>query len=377
MRNNRTGKRGALVSMQNLTIAVWDPYSNNRTTFEQIGDFDAKRFFQEKNISIGTINAYDDFTKCDYVVFLESDELLRGGFFVKCVTHNLENKLILFSFEPTLHNKKRRVQNLLHYFKYVLTWNDDFIDNKRVFKFKYPVYHPSYASLPESEPGARSKLLTSISGNQRHSNPLNLYRKRREIIDFFENNANGDYEFYGKGWNKASFKNYRGTVDSKYHTFINYKFAICFENSRETGYITEKIFDCLAARTIPIYLGAPNVADYIPGNCFIDYTQFGSIQEMYDFIKNMDDNTYDGYIRNINSFLNSDLVRPFTWEAFFTGLYQVIQYDQNTPRPFELKISNYRKLCIYTNHVFKKIEKKVRNIRDDIIRRVTRRDTVN
>jgi hypothetical protein len=41
-------------------------------------------------------------------------------------------------------------------------------------------------------------------------------------------------------------------------------FALAFENSNVAGYVTEKYFQCLAAGTVPVYLGAPNIAAFSP-----------------------------------------------------------------------------------------------------------------
>ena len=38
-----------------------------------------------------------------------------------------------------------------------------------------------------------------------------------------------------------------------------------------SGYITEKILDCLESGIVPIYAGAPNIDRIIPNDCFIDY----------------------------------------------------------------------------------------------------------
>ena len=53
--------------------------------------------------------------------------------------------------------------------------------------------------------------------------------------------------------------------------YSQYKFIICFENSKTYGYITEKIFNVFLAGTIPIYDGAPNITDYIVPGSFIQY----------------------------------------------------------------------------------------------------------
>lgn len=45
--------------------------------------------------------------------------------------------------------------------------------------------------------------------------------------------------------------------------YAQYKFVICFENSKTDGYVTEKIFNVYLSGAIPIYDGAPNIGDYI------------------------------------------------------------------------------------------------------------------
>jgi hypothetical protein len=53
------------------------------------------------------------------------------------------------------------------------------------------------------------------------------------------------------------------------------------------GYITEKIFDCLYAGTIPLYLGAKDVSELLPENIFIDCRKFSSLTEMHHAIIEM------------------------------------------------------------------------------------------
>ena len=43
-----------------------------------------------------------------------------------------------------------------------------------------------------------------------------------------------------------------------------YRFYLAFENTCETGYVTEKVYNGLDAGVIPVYLGAPDIADYVP-----------------------------------------------------------------------------------------------------------------
>lgn len=52
--------------------------------------------------------------------------------------------------------------------------------------------------------------------------------------------------------------------------FNLYKFIICFENSYNDGYVTEKIFNCFLAKTIPIYYGSPIVDKFLNTDSFIN-----------------------------------------------------------------------------------------------------------
>jgi hypothetical protein len=52
--------------------------------------------------------------------------------------------------------------------------------------------------------------------------------------------------------------------------FNQYKFVICFENSYNDGYITEKIFNCFLAQSIPIYSGSMIVDKFLNTESFIN-----------------------------------------------------------------------------------------------------------
>jgi hypothetical protein len=55
----------------------------------------------------------------------------------------------------------------------------------------------------------------------------------------------------------------------------NYLFTVAIENTLEHDYITEKLWQPLASGSVPIYLGAPNIDDWLPcENCIIDLRKF-------------------------------------------------------------------------------------------------------
>lgn len=79
---------------------------------------------------------------------------------------------------------------------------------------------------------------------------------------------------------------YQGQVESPvHHSHINhlkkiseYRFCICFESTFHPywswDFITERIFNCFKAKTIPIYIGCYNICDHIPDPFYIDFRSY-------------------------------------------------------------------------------------------------------
>jgi len=135
----------------------------------------------------------------------------------------------------------------------------------------------------------------------------------------------------GREWRRAVGIAWRGAIDDKYPVLQQYKFSICFENCIFGGWVTEKIIDSMAAGCIPVYWGAPDITDYIPSSCFIDFRKFQNWEDLERFLSSMDEETYNGYIRNINTFMASEAFARFTQEQFaadMIGLFN--EYFKNT-----------------------------------------------
>jgi hypothetical protein len=84
-------------------------------------------------------------------------------------------------------------------------------------------------------------------------------------------------------------------LPTKLSVIGRYKFCIAFENSLAQDYVTEKFFDPLRAGTVPVYLGAPNVAAFAPGDdAYIDVADFSGPAELADHLSSLcrDDAAY-------------------------------------------------------------------------------------
>lgn len=222
------------------------------------------------------------------------------------------------------------------YFNKIFTWDDTLVDNKKYFKINYSHLFPHKINNDLLQ---KTKLCTLIAGNKKVSHPLELYSERIIAIKWFEKFHLQDFDFYGVGWDNLVLKNkylnfifkkaklsnlftphyssYGGKVESKRDILKNYKFSICYENARDIpGYITEKIFDSFFASCVPIYLGANNISDHIPEECFIDKRKFESYEDLYYFIKNMSDLEYKSYLINIELYLKSKKSKSFSANHF-------------------------------------------------------------
>ncbi len=69
-----------------------------------------------------------------------------------------------------------------------------------------------------------------------------------------------------------------------------HKFSIAFENSSRSGYTTEKIVGSIAAKTIPIYWGNPNIGREFNEKRFINCHGYNSFDEVLEVVKKIDKN---------------------------------------------------------------------------------------
>ena len=241
------------------------------------------------------------------------------------------NRLTLIIAEGVLHKPENHSGRLHEMVKNVLTWNDDLVDGIHYHKYHWPV--PIRWKSNGTDISNQRKLLVNISANKYSNKKGELYSARRKAIRNFERRLSTKFDHYGVGWNMPStrvqkiiqlltpiYPSFRGEVKSKEDVLKNYNFALCYENASVPGWITEKIFDCLRAGCIPIYLGAPNIAKYLPKEVFIDRRDFQSDDEVVDHITTMTQEKISQTVKSIEDYLKSEQHKKF----FVTSLAERI-----------------------------------------------------
>ena len=292
---------------------------------------DLYRYGQSNGLQFVTMDQTSGPDDVDAILFMDRPSP-RNPMVQKLLTANIRKYLCIYETEVI----KPDNWDLEYHksFDRVFTWSDAHVDGKRYIKMNYSFEPVPYLNLESlSAVFDQRKFCTLIAGAKKSNHKHELYSARVNAIQWFQENAPSDFEFFGVGWNPAEFPSYRGRVQNKLATLSQYKFCICYENATGyDGYMTEKLFDCFLAGTVPIYWGAPNITDWVPADCFVDQRRFASMSQLHEFLKGMDEATYARYLTRIQDFLDSKKAYPFSNEAFVTTITGYIAKDVKTSR---------------------------------------------
>ncbi len=132
--------------------------------------------------------------------------------------------------------------------KFVETYDSIFTHDKRLLD-AHPVFKwtPAYGMyVEEAKIYEKTKLLSMVTSNKTMTKNHNL---RNRLAALWKDKL----DLYGRGYNE---------IEKKEEGLSDYMFSVCIENDCYETYFTEKILDCFATGTIPIYLGAPDISKH-------------------------------------------------------------------------------------------------------------------
>jgi hypothetical protein len=193
---------------------------------------------------------------------------------------------------------------------------------------------PRISDLPRWFDRPREVSLKRALGTLRYP-PIgqDRYFERWETMEYFSERP--DFDLYGESWGKKhpaitvgqyqrTLRAFRGQAPEKFQLLGGYRFALAYENSRFPGYLSEKLFDCVYAGTIPVYDGAPDVAEYVPPEVFIDATQFDSPADLERFLLSVTPRQAEDYLEAGQAFLRSPAFEPWCAESFARELIDIL-----------------------------------------------------
>lgn len=337
------------------TILIHSLTGNNNQIFnpnERDGYNDPLIYLKDRLLELGyDLKTADNhlLENCEWVLFYEGNSVkpymgwrgvarwtfarlrrqpLTRNLYAECIEAGMKDKVALFLWEAPAVIPGNWSPKLHRLFPLIFTWHDHYASKQNFVKINWPQTRkfPSILDVPFLE----RKLLVNISMNKFSRHPRELYSARRSSIRYFENHQPDQFDLYGVGWNRPAtrieqifpglcpmFSSYRGTVKNKWDVLPKYRFSLCYENIRdEPGLITEKIFDCMRAKCIPIYWGASNITDYVDPAAFIDRRKFSSDADLETFLLDMTEFEFRNYQTAITRFLCSERFAKFLPPAY-------------------------------------------------------------
>jgi len=222
---------------------------------------------------------------------------------------------LLYIYEPSAIDPMQYTKRIWKDFDAILTWNTYLTQASPTFTFEAGVYYDlpycsdyGVALRPDPpDPQKREKAICQICGDKYSLSAEEIYSERRKVARWFHRHARTRMDVFGIP--PMDTPNYRGACENKSDTFGRYRYALCFENTFHPvwtrGYLTEKILDCMASGTIPIYYGCSNIEELVPTDCFIDYRSLSSLEELDAYLQSMTDDEYLGYTKRMQAFFSS------------------------------------------------------------------------
>ena len=154
---------------------------------------------------------------------------------------------------------KMNTQQYLDAFDVIFTHNQELL-----------ALHPKFKWVPaqgfwikEPKIYEKSKMISMISSNKRmcqgHIDRLEWVEALRDQVDLF-----------GRGFRE---------IELKEEGLCDYMFSVAIENGQYSTYFTEKLLDCFATGTIPVYLGAPDIGKFFNMDGIIPLSEEFTVSE--------------------------------------------------------------------------------------------------
>ena len=140
----------------------------------------------------------------------------------------------------------------------------------------------------------KTKMISMISSNKKMCEG---HLKRLEWVEMIGDQV----DLYGRGFNEIEFKE-EGLCD--------YMFSVAIENGEYNTYFTEKLLDCFATGTIPVYLGAPDIGSHFNMDGIIILSDEFDISEEIYYDK------MDAIKDNLERAKKMEILEDFIWENY-------------------------------------------------------------
>ncbi|MBD2715730.1 hypothetical protein KBK19_11855 [Microvirga sp. STR05] len=262
-------------------------------------------------------------------------------------------KLYLVLSEPATYYPANWLAENHAPFDRVLTYDHTLVDNARYFQYYFAIDFEDFPvyQRPSLEEFSARKLCVLMAAAFAVVKPPqgsgSLLYERYQTLKWFSDNHPEEFDLYSRGISPKTYTSFRGAgllgkvlpsyalhllaqrrkkvfdrvsrgsapPNQKLEVLRHYRFPISYENTGDTpGYLTEKLFDALAAACVPIYLGHPDASRLVPAECYINRSDFRSHEELYRYLKGMRYEEYARYLDAGEAFLKGPAMQLLSTE---------------------------------------------------------------
>lgn len=206
----------------------------------------------------------------------------------------LEPKVI----KPEIYEHIFRVE---HKFDYIVTHDNDLLSFGTPSKYKFAPVGGCWIKEENYKIWPKDKLISIIASSKSFTDGQQL---RHDIIK----RHRGSLDIFGGGYNP---------IENKEDGLAQHRFSVVVENCSVDGYFTEKLLDCFALGTVPIYWGCKNIEDFFDVGGIL---RFETMEELDDIVSSLDAALYgkfqQGIIQNFNLFRQYELTEDWIYSHY-------------------------------------------------------------
>lgn len=261
-----------------------------------------------KNINwVWDVPRNHDYNFPNYKYYCLTDDyiwLVQGYIKENAIALICESEAIL----PNTYNNILKCGHL-HKFKYIFTHNEFLLENYPNTKFcpAGGVWAGSNFAGGELGDLNKSKLCSIVSSSKKM---CQLHDVRHTLAWYLKNNY-PTIDVYGDdfgGWVPIN------------KTLEDYRYSIVIENAISKYFFTEKILNCFATKTIPIYLGATKISDFFDDFGII---QCNNVKEIFSALDNISEDDYNlryqAILNNFNRVQKYITPEDYIWNQYLKG----------------------------------------------------------
>ena len=255
------------------------------------------------------IDARSPWATLDWSKFMEpqEDTIIYNDTF-QAVSDNRPQRKVFVNLEPEaiIHTEAYLLQNY-KLFSLILSYNQHVIDNcPNAIKYVHGttwIAEKDYSEefLDISKKQYKISVMTGAKCmTEGHAFRIDLYKKQQAFskfpIVFWRSSAGQPLPELNPGKNPLLGRD----MTSKIEMLRDYQFHICIENSRQHNYFSEKLMDCLITKTIPIYYGCPNIAEFFDTRGWI-ILEDTSASTLFKALLSLNEQYYSKYMDTIDA----------------------------------------------------------------------------